>query len=47
MKDLLEREKIETSKQKLTFSITYCSAFQTVSNILQKLNLLLALDRGH
>ena len=39
--------KKKTSEQKLTFNITYYSAFQSVSNILQELLLLLVLDRDH
>ena len=46
-KDLLEREKAETSKPKLTFNITYYPVFQNIRNILQELHLLLAPDKEH
>ena len=36
-KDLLEKEKTETSERKLTFNITYYPVFQNVRNILQEL----------
>ena len=46
-KDLLEREKTETSEPNLTFNITYDSVFQNIRNILQELHLLLAPDKEH
>ena len=46
-KELLEREKTETSEPKLTFNITYYLVFQNVRNILQELHLLLAPDKEH
>ena len=46
-KDLLEREKAETSKPKLTFSITHYPVFPNIRNILQELHLLLASDKEH
>ena len=46
-KELLEREKAETSEPKLTFNITYYLVFQNVRNILQELHLLLAPDKEH
>ena len=44
---LLEREKAETSKPRLTFNITYYPVFQNIRNILQELHLLLAPDKEH
>ena len=44
-KDLLEREKTETSEPKLTF--TYYPVFQNITNILQELHLLLAPAKEH
>ena len=44
-KDLLEREKTETSEPKLTFNITYYPVFQNITNMLQELHLLLAPDK--
>ena len=44
-KDLLEREKAETSEPKLTLNITYYPVFQNIRNILQELHLLLAPDK--
>ena len=44
-KDLLEREKAETSEPKLTFNITYYPVFQNIREILQELHLLLAPDK--
>ena len=46
-KDLLEREKPETSEPELTFNITYYPVFQNIRNILQELHLLLAPDKEH
>ena len=46
-KNLLERQKTETSMQKLTLNITYYSVFQNDGNIFQELHLLLALDKEH
>ena len=46
-KDLLEREKTETSGPKLMFNITHYPVFQNIRNILQELHLLLALDKEH
>ena len=46
-KDLLEREKTETSEPKLTFNITFYLVFQNIRNILQELHFLLALDKEH
>ena len=43
-KNLLEREKEETSDSKLPFNITYYKIFQNIRNILQELHLLLATD---
>ena len=43
----MKERKIGTSKQKLIFKITYYPAFQNVNNILQKLKLLLVVDRDH
>ena len=44
-KDLLEKEKAETSELKLTFNITYYPVFQNIRNTLQELHLLLAPDK--
>ena len=38
-KDLLEREKAETSEPKLTLNITYYPVFQNIRNIFQELHL--------
>ena len=46
-KDLLEKEKTETSEPKLTFNIMYYPVFQKIRNILQELHLLLAPDKEH
>ena len=46
-KDLLEREKTETSEPKLTFNISYYPVFQNIRNLLQELHLLLAPDKAH
>ena len=46
-KDLLGREKTETSAPKLTFDITYYPVFQNIRNIFQELHLLLASDKEH
>ena len=45
-KDLLERERTETSEPKLAFNITYYPIFQNTRNILQELHLLLPPDVG-
>ena len=39
-KDLLEKEKAETSELKLTPNITYYPVFQNIRNMLQDLHLL-------
>ena len=44
-KDLLKREKTETSKPKFTFNITYYPVFQNIGSILQELYLLFAPDK--
>ena len=44
---MLKERKIGTSKQKLISKITYYPAFQNVNNTLQKLKLLLVVDRDH
>ena len=46
-KDLLEREKTETSEEKLTFNITLRPAIQDIRNILQELHFLLVTDKKH
>ena len=46
-KDLLEREKTETSEPKLTFNITYFPVLKNIRNTLQELHLLLAPDKEH
>ena len=46
-KDVLEREKAETSESKLTLNITYYPVFQNIRNILQELQLLLAPEFEH
>ena len=46
-KDLLVREKGETSEPKRTFNITYYPDFQNIRIILQELHLLLAPDEEH
>ena len=46
-KDLIEREKSETSQPRLTFNITYYPVFQNIKNILKELHLLLAPDKEH
>ena len=46
-KDLLEREKTETSVPRLTFNITCYPVFQNMRKILQELHLLLAPDKEH
>ena len=46
-KDLLEREKIETSEPKLTFSTTYYPVFQNIRNMLEELHWLLAPNKEH
>ena len=46
-KELLEREKTETSKPKLTFNITYYPFYQNARKILEELQLLLAPDKEH
>ena len=43
----MKEKKIGNSKQKLIFKIISYSAFQNVNNILQKLKLLLLVDRDH
>ena len=47
MKNLLEREKVETSELKLTLSISYYPVFQNIRSMLQELHLLLAPDMEH
>ena len=39
--DLLEKEKPQMSEKKLTFNITYYSAFQNVRAIMEELHILL------
>ena len=39
-KDLLKKEKTETSEPKLTFNFTYYPVFQNIRNTLQELHLL-------
>ena len=46
-KNLLEREKAETSELKLTFNITYYPVFENITHILQKLSLSLAPNKEH
>ena len=46
-KDLLEKEKAETSVLKLTLNITNYPVFQNIRNLLQALHLLLAPDKEH
>ena len=46
-KDLLVREKAETSELKLMLNITYYPVFQNIKNIFKELYLLLALDKKH
>ena len=46
-KELLEREKTETSEPKLMFNITSYQVFQNIRNILQELHSLLAPDKEH
>ena len=46
-KDLLKKEKTETSDPKLTFNMTYYPVFQNIRNTLQELHLLLAPDKEH
>ena len=46
-KDLLEREKAETSESRLKLNITYYPVFQNIRNILQELYLVLAPDKEH
>ena len=46
-KDLLEREKTETSDSKLTFNIIYDPVFQNIRTILLELHLLLTPDKEH
>ena len=44
---LLEKVKIESDQNKLTFNITYYPVFQNVRNILQELHILLTPDKEH
>ena len=46
-KDLLEREKADTSEPRLTFNITYYPVFQIIRNISKELHLLLAPEKEH
>ena len=46
-KNLLEREKTETSEPKLTYNISCYPVFQNIRNTLQELHLLLAPDKEH
>ena len=46
-KGLLEREKAKTFELRLTFNITYYPVFSNIRNILEELDLLLALDKEH
>ena len=45
--NLLEREKQQISEQKLTFNITYYSAFQNVRAIMEELHILLTPNKEH
>ena len=45
--DLLEREKQQICEQKLTFNITYYSAFQNVRAIMEELHILLTPNKEH
>ena len=45
--DLLEREKPQMSRQKLTFNITYYQAFQNVRALMEELHILLTPDKEH
>ena len=44
---LLEKVKLESDQNKLTFNITYYPIFQNVRNILQELHILLTADQEH
>ena len=44
---LLEKVKIESDQNKLTFNITNYPVFQNVRNILQELHILLTPDKEH
>ena len=46
-KDLLERDKRETSEKKLTFNINYYPVFQNILDILQELHFVLVTDKEH
>ena len=46
-KDLLERNKRETSEKKLTFNITYYPVFQNNIDILQEFHFVLVTDKEH
>ena len=45
--DLLEREKQQMSEQKLTFNITYHTAFRNVRAIMEELHILLTPNQKH
>ena len=45
--DLVEREKQQMSKKKLTFNITYHPAFQNVRSIMEELHILLTPNKEH
>ena len=45
--DLLENEKQQMSEKKLTFNITYYSAFQNVRSIMQELHTMLTPNKEH
>ena len=45
--DLLVREKPQMSEQKLTFNITYYTAFQSVRTIMEELYILLTPNKAH
>ena len=46
-KDLLERDKRETSEKKLTFNITYYPVFQNIIDILEEFHFVLVTDKEH
>ena len=43
----LEKVKLESNEQKVTFNTTYCLVFQNVKSILQELHILLKPDQEH
>lgn len=46
-KDLLEKEKQQMSKQKLTFNINFHRAFQNIRSIMEELHILLTPNEEH